>query len=57
MDSKSWLELQMDIRITQEVAVWGAEKAELYKILISVQKEVSSSLATIFSDSSTLHVL
>lgn len=47
----------MDIRVMQEAAVWGAEKAELQKLLRSVQKEVSSSFATIFSDSSTLRVL
>jgi len=47
----------MDIRVTQEAAVWGAEKAELHRLLRSVQKEVSSSFATVFSDSSTLHVL
>jgi hypothetical protein len=47
----------MDIRVMQEAAVWGAEKAELQKLLRSVQEEVSSSFATIFSDSSTLRVL
>jgi len=47
----------MDIRVTQEAAVWGAEKAELHKLLRSVQKEVSISFATIFSDSSILRVL
>jgi len=47
----------VDIRVKQEAAVWGAEKAELHTLLRSVQKEVSISFAIIFSDSSTLHVL
>lgn len=37
--SKSWLELQKDIRVMQEAAVWDAEKAELQKLFRSVQKE------------------
>jgi hypothetical protein len=56
-DSKSWLELQKDITVMQEAALWGAEKAELHKLFRSVQKEVSSSFATIFSNYSILCVL
>jgi hypothetical protein len=41
----------------QEAAVWDAEKAELQKLFRSVQKEVSSSFAKIFSDSSIVCVL
>jgi hypothetical protein len=47
----------MDIRVTQEAAVCGAEKAELHKLLRSVQKKVSNSFAKIFFDSSTICVL
>jgi hypothetical protein len=47
----------MDIRVMQEAAVWGAEKAELHRLLRNVQKEVSSSFTTVYFDSSTWHVL
>jgi hypothetical protein len=49
--------VQEDIKVMQEAAFWGKEKAQLYKEFKSIQEDVSSSFVTIFPDSSFLSFL